>query len=188
MKRNFRRGNAESPENAHEKTEMNAQSATSYLVATGGDAFLVLIRGRANYMTCRAFGEFLETAPETGRRTLILDMKDCVSLDSTVLGLIAGAAEDFRKIGGELCIQNASGRVRDVIVNLGLPELLTLLPEGETVPVADALINAEMEAKGLAPAATGAILHAHETLMAANPENVARFKDVVAFMRDDLKK
>ena len=24
--------------------------------------------------------------------------------------------------------------------------------------------------------------------MAANPENVARFKDVVAFMREDLKK
>ena len=39
-----------------------------------------------------------------------------------------------------------------------------------------------------APASSGTILQAHETLMAANPENVARFKDVVAFMREDLKK
>lgn len=167
---------------------MASPNETSYSVATGGDAFLVLISGRANYMNCRAFGDFLETAPETGRRTLILDLKNCTSVDSTVLGFIAGAANDFRKCGGELYIQNASGRVRDVIENLGLPELLALLPEGETVPVADALLGAETQAQGNAPAAGGAILRAHETLMAANPENVARFKDVVAFMREDLKK
>jgi hypothetical protein len=29
-------------------------------------------------------------------------------------------------------------------------------------------------------------LQAHETLMGANPENVARFKQVVDFMRADL--
>lgn len=162
--------------------------STSYNVATGGDAILVVIRGRATYTTCRAFGEFLEAAPNCGRRNLIIDLKDCVSIDSTVLGLIAGAATDFSKAEGSLCIQNATGRIREVIVNLGLPELLTLLPEGETVPAADALFSAEMETKTAAPARNSTILHAHETLMDANPENIARFKDVVAFMREDLGK
>lgn len=161
---------------------------TSYSVATGGNAILVLVRGRATYTTCRAFGEFLEAAPKSGRRTLIIDLRECASLDSTVLGLIAGAAADFRKIGGEIYIQRASGRIRDVIVNLGLPELLTLLPEDETLPVFEALLAAEMQVQGAAPAHNGTILHAHETLMAANPENIARFKDVVAFMREDLGK
>ena len=166
----------------------NPLPETSYSVATGGNAILVLVRGRATYTTCRIFGEFLEAAPGSGRRTLIIDLKECASVDSTVLGLIAGAAADFRKIGGEVYVQNAEGRVRDVIVNLGLPELLTLLPEGETVPAAAALLNAEMETRRAAPAHNGTILHAHETLMAANPENIARFKDVVAFMREDLGK
>lgn len=167
---------------------MNTPHETSYSVASGGDAFLVLIRGRATYTTCRAFGEFLETAPTSGRRVLIIDLNDCTSIDSTVLGLIAGAAADFRKIGGEVYVQHARGRIREVIVNLGLPELLTLLEEDATVPAADALLSSEMTSHDIAPAFNGTILHAHETLMDANPENIARFKDVVAFMREDLGK
>lgn len=167
---------------------MNATSETSYSVATGGNAILVLIRGRAIYTTCRAFGEFLEAAPNSGRRTLIIDFKECASVDSTVLGLIAGVATDFRKIGGEVYLQQASGRIRDVIVNLGLPELLTLLPETELLPVARALFASQMETRNAAPASNGTILQAHETLMETNPENIARFKDVVAFMREDLGK
>lgn len=166
----------------------NSLPETSYSVASGGNIILVLVRGRATYTTCRVFGEFLEAAPASGRRTLIVDLKECTSADSTVLGLIAGAATDFRKVGGEVYIQNAAGRIREVIVNLGLPELLTLLPEGETVPAAAALLSAEMETSCAAPAKNSTILHAHETLMAANPENIARFKDVVAFMREDLGK
>lgn len=167
---------------------MSTSPETSYDVATGGDAFLVIIRGRATYTTCRAFGEFLEAAAGTGRRALVIDLKECVSLDSTVLGLVAGAAGDFRKKGGDVFIQNASGRIREVIVNLGLPELLTLLPEGEIAPAAQALLGSETESHAAAPARNSTILHAHETLMAANPENIARFKDVVAFMREDLGK
>ncbi len=161
---------------------------TSYSVASGGNAFLVLVNGRATYTTCRAFGEFLEAAPQSGRRTLIIDLENCSSIDSTVLGLIAGAATDFRKIGGEVYLQHAAGRIRDVITNLGLPELLTLLPEDEQLPAATALLSAKMEQHSVGPAYNSAILHAHETLMAANPENIARFKDVVAFMREDLGK
>lgn len=161
---------------------------TTYSVATGGDAFLVVVCGRATYTTCRAFGDFLEIAPTSGRRTLIIDLKECVSIDSTVLGLIAGASAEFRKIGGEIYIQHAAGRIRDVIVNLGLSELLTLMPEDETHPIAQALVNTEMETQQASPANNGTILQAHETLMAANPENIARFKDVVAFMREDLGK
>lgn len=162
--------------------------SSSYSVASGGNTFLVLIQGRATYTTCRAFGEFLEAAPSSGRRNLVIDLKNCASIDSTVLGLIAGAATDFRKMGGEVFIQDATGRIRDVITNLGLPELLTLLPEGETLPAADALLSVKMEEQGTAPACNSTILHAHETLMATNPENIARFKDVVAFMREDLGK
>lgn len=161
---------------------------TSYSVASGGNAFLVLISGRATYTTCRAFGEFLDAAPQSGRRTLIIDLENCSSIDSTVLGLIAGAAADFRKIGGEVYLQHAKGRIRDVISNLGLPELLTLLPEDETLPAARTLLSAKMEEHGVGPACNSAILQAHETLMAANPDNIARFKDVVAFMREDLGK
>ena len=63
-----------------------------------------------------------------------------------------------------------------------------LLPEDEQLPAATALLSAKMEEHCVAPACNSAILHAHETLMAANPENIARFKDVVAFMREDLGK
>lgn len=164
------------------------QNPTTYSIATGGDAFLVLISGRASYTTCRAFSDFLEIAPASGRRTLIIDLKECISIDSTVLGLIAGASAEFRKINGEIYIQHAGGRIRDVIINLGLSELLTLMPEEETHPIARALVNTEMETQQVSPANSSTILQAHEILMATNPENITRFKDVVAFMREDLGK
>ncbi len=161
---------------------------TAYSAAAAEDAILVFVRGRATYTTCRAFGEFLEAAPASGRSRLVIDLSECASLDSTVLGLIAGAAVEFRKNGGEVFLQRATGRTRDVIENLGLPALLTLLPESETAPLPEALAAGETSLPEAAPASGGTILQAHETLMAANPENVARFKDVVAFMREDLKK
>ena len=161
---------------------------TQYLVAALGDAVIVSVRGRAVYTTCREFGEFLEKvggSPDV--RKLILDMKLCEGVDSTVLGLIAGAAGDFRGKGGEVVMQCCGPRIAEVVANLGLGSLLTLL-SGDAVDAGTEKLLAEgaTSCAAAAPATNRTILQAHETLMAADPDNVPRFKQVVDFMRADL--
>lgn len=161
---------------------------TQYLVAALGDAVIVSVCGRAVYTTCRDFGEFLEKVGKNPDvRKLILDMKFCDGVDSTVLGLIAGAAGDFRGKGGEVVLQRCSPRIAEVARNLGLGALLTLLPGDETDAGTEKLLaEGKTSSAASAPATNHAILRAHETLMDANPDNVPRFKEVVDFMRADL--
>lgn len=161
---------------------------TQYLVAALGDSVIVSIHGRAVYTTCREFGEFLDKiAKNDAVKRLILDMKSCDGVDSTVLGLIAGASGDLKARGADLILQRCNERIAEVVVNLGLCALLTFIP-GEQVAAGTEAILADgvASSEGASPATNHTILQAHETLMEANPENVARFKQVVDFMRADL--
>ena len=159
-------------------------STTQYLVASLGDSVIVSIHGRAVYTTCREFGEFLEKIGKTESvKRLIIDMKDCDGVDSTVLGLIAGVCCDFKARGAEVVLQRCNERIGEVVNNLGL----CYIP-GDAVAARTEQILSDGEAseQGASPATNHTILQAHETLMEANPENVARFKQVVDFMRADL--
>ncbi len=163
-------------------------SATQYLVASLGDSVIVSIHGRAVYTTCREFGEFLEKIGKTESiKRLIIDMNACDGVDSTVLGLIAGACGDLKSRGAEVVLQRCNERIGEVVGNLGLCALLSYIP-GDAVAAGTEQILADGEAseQGASPATNHTILQAHETLMEAHPENVARFKQVVDFMRADL--
>lgn len=161
---------------------------TQYLVAALGDSVIVSIHGRAVYTTCREFGEFLEKIGKNPAiKRLILDMKFCEGVDSTVLGLIAGACGDLKSRKAELILQRCNERIAEVVVNLGLCTLLTLLSGDDVAAGTEAILSdGESSEQGISPATNHTILQAHETLMEANPENVARFKQVVDFMRADL--
>ena len=163
-------------------------STTQYLVASLGDSVIVSIHGRAVYTTCREFGEFLEKIGKTESiKRLIIDMKGCDGVDSTVLGLIAGACCDFKARGAEVVLQRCNERIGEVVNNLGLCALLCYIP-GDAVAAGteQILSDGDTSEQGASPATNHTILQAHETLMEANPENVARFKQVVDFMRADL--
>lgn len=162
--------------------------STQYLVASLGDSMIISIHGRAVYTTCREFGEFLEKIGKTPSPSrLIFDMKNCTGVDSTVLGLVAGVSGDFRFKGGEVVIQRCNERIAEVVANLGLTSLLTLL-SGEELAAGteEILASGETSSQGASPATNHTILQAHETLMETHPENIPRFKQVVDFMRADL--
>lgn len=161
---------------------------TQYLVAALGDSVIVSIHGRALYTSCREFGEFLEKiGKDEAVKRLIIDMKFCEGVDSTVLGLIAGACGDFKARGAEVALQHCCERIEEVVKNLGLCALLTFFSGDEVAPGTEAILAAgESGTQGASPATNHTILQAHEALMEANPENVAKFKQVVDFMRADI--
>lgn len=155
----------------------------TFLVNAYTDPVVVKVMGKANYLNCNSFREFIETIINGGCRRIFIDFTECKGMDSTFLGILAGTAIELRKLNpaGELVIGNLSDRNYELICNLGLQNLLTVIDEAEsTGDNFDALENKEVsEAKK--------ILEAHQNLAKADQGNEAKFQDVIAFLQNQVE-
>ena len=163
---------------------MSDPNQPTFLISAYTDPVVVKINGKANYLNCNAFREFIEKMLADGKRNIFIDFTDCKGMDSTFLGILAGTAIELRKLSpeGELIVGSLSERNYELICNLGLQNLLTIDDDAsQSADDYDALKNQEVsDAKN--------ILKAHENLTEADKENEAKFQDVIAFLRNQVEK
>jgi len=159
-----------------------------FLVSAYSDPVVVRINGKANYLNCNEFREFIEGMVNEGNKRFVIDFEHCAGMDSTFLGILAGTALELRKSsdGGVLLLCNLSERNHELICNLGLQNLLSIaedLPEDAAAEDAkdfSVLNNAEVsDARN--------VLEAHENLVRASDDNVAKFQDVIAFLKNQVE-
>ncbi len=165
-------------------------ASAKLLVLVGKDFACVKISGRANFSFSPDFKILLAGLVEKGYRHFIIDLSECMLMDSTFLGVLAGLGMKMSQAGGansqgiELFKPNA--RITELLENLGALPLFKVntgdlqLP-GDLETSMPEPINATHEQ------ITRTSLEAHQTLMEVNPDNVARFKDVTQFLAEDLK-
>ncbi|MBP9901038.1 MAG: STAS domain-containing protein [Verrucomicrobiota bacterium] len=152
----------------------------------------VKIAGRANFNASVNFKTLLGELQQQGYPYIVLELSECALMDSTFLGVLAGFGLKANAPPGgctahAIELRNANERLTELLENLGVLHLFRTtegaLPAGGTlapdVPATCIPSHEEL---------TRASLEAHQTLMELNPENVARFKDVVKFLAEDLKK
>lgn len=108
------------------------------------------------------------------------------------MGTMLGISKQVAAIeSGLLDVVNANARNIQLLKNLGLTSMISLDEQGERWrqerdQVGQQLSAADSEA--LDKQATAAVmLEAHEALADAQPENVARFQDVIHYLKEDLK-
>jgi anti-sigma B factor antagonist len=163
--------------------------AAKLLVLIGEKFACIRIIGRANFSSSIDFKTLINELRQAGFEYFVLELSECVLMDSTFLGVLAGFGLKLNQHdGGEPAIEllNPTPRIIELLENLGVLHLFKLI-QGP-------LATATEPAWEHAPASpskeqvTLACLEAHQTLMEINPENVARFKDVAAFLAEDLKK
>jgi anti-anti-sigma factor len=163
---------------------MSDPAQPTFLVSAYSDPIVVQVNGKANYLNCNAFREFIEKVIAGGSRKLFIDFENCKGMDSTFLGILAGTAIQLRKLtpAGELIVGNLSERNYELICNLGLQNLLTISKDQAAASKTfDALKNQEVsDAKN--------ILKAHENLTDADQGNVDKFQDVISFLRNQVEK
>jgi anti-sigma B factor antagonist len=150
----------------------------------------VKIAGRANFTFGPNFKTLLDELSQKGYKRFIIDLSECVLMDSTFLGVLAGfglkTSADAAKNGGGVELLNSSTRVAELLENLGALHLFKIttgaleLPQDIEMCTPDS-VNPTHEQ------ITRTCLEAHQALMAVNPDNVARFKDVTQFLAEDLK-
>jgi anti-anti-sigma factor len=170
--------------------------ATNVSVWVGDHLVCAKIAGRANFTCSVDFRTFVHALWEKGHRRFVLDLTDCLLMDSTFLGVLAGFALRANSEGarngdqGSVELVNANSRVADLLENLGVSHLFKAVKG--TAALTDRMQTMEkMEKPALNPdrkEISRLCLEAHETLMAINPANVPKFKDVAKFLAEDLQR
>src|ERR1700755_851419 len=68
-----------------------------YLVDAYSDPVVVRIDGRASFQNSSCLRDFIAEMLRTGKQRFVLDFQQCASMDSTFLGVLAGAAIELKK-------------------------------------------------------------------------------------------
>ena len=104
-------------------------------------------------------------------------------MDSTFMGTLASIALRLRELGsGRVSIINLNIRNSDLLSNLGLDRLFGMNATPCEAPVKEALPGDSTDKQSRAET----MLEAHEAVVAANPANAAKFKDVLEYLKQDL--
>ena len=154
------------------------------------DFACVKIAGRANFMSSPDFKTLLTGLSQKGYNRFIVDLSECVLMDSTFLGVLAGFGLKTNSGGApgkcDLELANPNARIFELLENLGVLPLFKVTTLAPQLP-ADAKVSAPETISPTQEQITRTCLEAHKILMAVNPDNVARFKDVTQFLAEDLK-
>ena len=147
----------------------------------------VRVEGKGSFLNSTGLKEFSKEMVNRGFRDFVMDLKNCPVMDSTFMGTLAFIALRLREMGqGQLRVVNINDRCRDLLANLGLDQLFTI-EDRALVPLA--VESAQQVLDGAAKdkvAQAQTMLEAHEACVEANPENAAKFKDVLEYLKQDL--
>jgi anti-sigma B factor antagonist len=160
-----------------------------FLVDPSSDPVRVRIEGRASFQNSGCLRDFFTALTAQGRTQFVLDFRNCAGMDSTFLGVLAGAAIELRKVKqpASLKVTHLTTRNLELMRNLGLHRLVTIetAPAAPAEPAAaaaplDCALQTELESARM-------VLEAHETLVAADEANRAKFEDVITFLRNRIE-
>ncbi|MEO7414533.1 MAG: STAS domain-containing protein [Opitutaceae bacterium] len=160
-----------------------------YLVDAYSDPVVVRIDGRASFQNSPCLRDFISEMIRQGKARLVIDFMHCTSMDSTFLGVLAGAALELPKATppGSLILARLGQRNLELIRNLGLHRLLTVdagdfaMDFGKCDTALQCANTSEVENARL-------VLEAHENLVAVDENNRAKFQDVLAFLKNRVER
>jgi len=166
--------------------------AADISVCVGTKSACVKIRGRANFNCCLDFNALLTGLREKGYDYFLIELTECSLMDSSFLGVLAGfglkmsPCETETTNGARVELHNPNARVTELLENVGVLRLFKISHGPLALPEELGDCEPQPAAQHSREEVTRACLEAHEKLMAINPENVARFKDVTKFLAEDL--
>lgn len=144
------------------------------------------VEGKGSFLNSTGLKEFAKEMTNRGYREFVIDLKNCPVMDSTFMGTLAGIALRLRELGqGQIRVVNLNERNFDLLGNLGLDQLFTMGGDDSKPPVP---ASDKPLPSGPVDKTTQArtMMDAHTELVEANPDNAAKFKDVIEYLKQDL--
>jgi anti-anti-sigma factor len=155
-----------------------------FLVDPRSDPVVIRVEGRANFQNSGSLRDFIAEMLGHGKTRFVLDCEACAGMDSTFLGVLAGAAISLRKASpeGSFVVLRPGARNLELMRNLGLHRLLTI--DGGEAATGETRCDMLLGARRLSQAENARlVLEAHENLVSADEANRTRFEDVLSFLR-----
>ena len=145
----------------------------------------VRVHGRATFKIAPVFRDYVTSQIENGRHGVLVDMTDCVSVDSTFVGTLTSITLQCRRTGkGCLKLFNMSAQVQSILATLGLARVLEIVQPHDVGTASfqqlDPANRDKIEVAKL-------MFDAHETLAALNEKNALEFKNVIDQLRGKLQ-
>ena len=168
---------------------MNTPSAKMSVLV--GEQFACLkVVGRANFSSAVDFKTVLTELWKRGYRYFVLDLSDCVLMDSTFLGMLAGFGIKVNPPQKEaeraIELLNPNPRITELLESLGVLELFRITHGKAGSPTCTEQYD-HTPVPACKADLVAACVEAHETLMQINPENRSKFVDVNLFLTNELK-
>jgi anti-sigma B factor antagonist len=170
-------------------------AGSQILAATADNCTLVAISGAATFKLAPAFKQAAQAARLAGSVLIVVDMEACVSMDSTFMGAIASLGFASQKSENpRLVLINLGSAAAAMLKGLGVDRILKIYPAGALPAGMGDLSRLVQSLRPVEAAAPGArdmaalMYDAHDTLTRVDPENMRRFKDVLAFLREDIRR
>lgn len=171
-----------------------SNSAAKMLVYVSDRLVCIKISGRANFTASVDFRTLSDELVAKGYKCFILDLTDCLLMDSTFLGILAGFGLKMavplngQPRTGLIEVMNPNSRILDSLENLGIAHLFKLVDANTCQPHQTDSASTVETANPSRVEVTRTCLEAHKILMSVDPANVSKFKDVAQFLAEDLKK
>jgi anti-sigma B factor antagonist len=165
---------------------------SSIQVGVNGSVVWVRVAGRGSFLNSGSLKEFAREMVNRGYREFVFDLEECVMMDSTFMGTMAGMALRLKELGqGRLHVIHCGERSRELLSGLGLDQIFDIQAHGTEAPECEALTPANGEPLEKSATAkreqAGTMLEAHQALCQAAPKNLTRFKDVIEYLKQDLQ-
>ena len=154
-----------------------------------GPTVWVRVEGKGSFLNSGNLKEFAQEMVNRGYREFVIDLQDCVMMDSTFMGTMAGVALRLKELGhGHLHVVHCGVRSRELLSGLGLDQIFSIQSNGTLAPACQDLgAPAQPDpAKTAKKEQAQTMLEAHEALCQASPDNLLRFKDVLDYLKQDL--
>ena len=146
---------------------------------------LVNIHGRANFLNCSPLRTFFRRMFDKGEREFLLDFSDCTGMDSTFLGILAGAALETKRVSspGELQLASLNKRNLELVNNLGLRRIVTIVEDSVKGP--DGTSTGLVEEEQTEDQKKNMLIEAHKDLIRIDEANLSKFVDLLTFLKNE---
>jgi anti-anti-sigma factor len=155
-------------------------NANDLRIGENDSACIITAVGRANFEYAVPIRELVNS--NEGKKDIRLDLRDCVAMDSTFMGVLSMGALKAADNGTAFEIYNASETLKRLLADLGVDELFTY-HEGSPGEAGNA---AGGKADMLTTAET--VEEAHRKLVEADSSNAEKFKDVINYAAADVER
>lgn len=163
------------------------QSNDDLQAAISGDTLFIRVTGRGSFKVSSTLKQFIsDVAARQTVETVVVDLAECIGMDSTFMGVLAGLSGRLKQNHQVLELIHLSKKNEHLLATLGVDRVIAHYSHdhGHDVPAANtqSLPATQATKKDLAETA----LHAHEQLVELNEENRPRFKRVIEYLKADV--